>query len=73
MGFAPFGKVVKGMEETAEKIFDGYGERPDQSKIQDEGNRYLKKDFPNLSYVKRVQRINSLEDAKGEGEGNKEL
>ena len=73
MGFAPFGKVVKGMEETVDKIFDGYGERPDQSKIQDEGNRYLKKDFPNLSYVKRVQRINSLEDAKGEEEGNKEL
>jgi peptidyl-prolyl cis-trans isomerase A (cyclophilin A) len=70
MGFAPFGEVVKGMEETVDEIYSLYGERPEQSRIQDEGNRYLKKDFPNLSYIKAVQRIDSLggddEEQRGE-------
>mmetsp|Transcript_5893 Transcript_5893/g.9904 ORF Transcript_5893/g.9904 Transcript_5893/m.9904 type:complete len:228 (-) Transcript_5893:94-777(-) len=68
MGFAPFGRVVKGLEETVDEIYSAYGERPDQSRIQDEGNRYLKKDFPNLSYIKQVQRIDSLGDEEKEKE-----
>lgn len=57
MGFAPFGKVIAGME-VVDKINAEYGEGfprgrgPDQQRIQMEGNAYLKKDFPNLDYIK---------------------
>ncbi len=57
MGFSPFGKVVEGMD-VVDKINGEYGEGapsgrgPDQSRIQGEGNAYLKKDFPNLDYIK---------------------
>lgn len=49
MGFSPFGRVVKGME-NVQKIYAGYGERPDQSMIQTQGNAYLKKDFPQMTF-----------------------
>lgn len=50
-GFAPFGKVIKGMD-VVDAIHAGYGETPDQSRIQLEGNAYLEKAFPNLDYIK---------------------
>jgi cyclophilin family peptidyl-prolyl cis-trans isomerase len=56
-GFAPFGKVIEGMD-VVDKINgeygDGapYGRGPDQGRIQNEGNAYLKKDFPNLDHIK---------------------
>lgn len=57
MGFSPFGKVVEGMD-VVDKINGEYGEGapagrgPDQSRVQREGNAFLKKEFPNLDYIK---------------------
>ena len=57
MGFSSFGKVSEGMD-VVDKINGEYGEGaprgrgPSQGRIQMEGNTYLKKDFPNLDYIK---------------------
>ncbi len=57
MGFSPFGRVTEGMD-VVDKINSEYGEGaprgrgPAQDRIQGEGNAYLKKDFPNLDYIK---------------------
>ena len=53
MGFAPFGKITEGME-VVDKITSQYGQAPNQGKIQDEGNKYLKEDFPKLDYIKKA-------------------
>ena len=52
-GFAPFGRVTSGME-VVDKIYSAYGERPDQGRLQAEGNTYLTKEFPKLDYVKKA-------------------
>ena len=50
MGFAPFGKVVEGME-AVDKIYSGYGERPDQNRITKQGAAYLKANFPEMDAI----------------------
>jgi len=58
-GFAPFGRVVSGMN-VVEAINAEYGEGapngrgPNQSRIQSEGNAYLSKDFPRMDYIKKA-------------------
>lgn len=62
MGFPSFGKVIEGMD-VVDKLNgeygDGapYGRGPDQGRIQMEGNAFLKKDFPNLDYIKSASII----------------
>lgn len=52
-GFAPFAKVVSGMD-VVEKINAEYGEKPDQGYVQQLGNRYLNEYFPKLDYIKKA-------------------
>jgi peptidyl-prolyl cis-trans isomerase A (cyclophilin A) len=52
-GFTPFGEVTTGMD-VVEKINSEYAQKPDQGRIQSEGNTYLKASFPKLDYVKKA-------------------
>ncbi len=51
MGFAPFGTVIEGMD-VVDKIFPGYGESPRQDLITNQGDAYLKANFPNIDKIK---------------------
>jgi peptidyl-prolyl cis-trans isomerase A (cyclophilin A) len=50
-GFMPFGKVTSGMD-VVQKLYSGYGERPDQDSITKQGKAYLDKNFPNIDSIK---------------------
>ena len=58
--FAPFGLVVQGMN-VVDALYHGYGEGrpggngPDQGRIQEDGNRYLDDEFPQLDRILRTQ------------------
>ena len=53
-GFAPVGSVVEGMD-VVDKIYAGYGERPEQDKITDEGDAYIMKNFPMIDKIKMAK------------------
>jgi peptidyl-prolyl cis-trans isomerase A (cyclophilin A) len=59
LGFAPFGRVVSGMN-VVDALNHEYGEGPpggrgpDQARMQKQGNAYLTKSFPRLDYVKKA-------------------
>jgi cyclophilin family peptidyl-prolyl cis-trans isomerase len=58
-GFAPFAKVVEGME-VVDQLYKGYGEGapsgggPRQDLAQSQGNSYLRAQFPKLDFIKRA-------------------
>ena len=58
MGFAPFATVVSGMDvvDKIHKIGEGAprGPGPAQGRIKNLGNEYLKKNFPQLDYLKKA-------------------
>jgi peptidyl-prolyl cis-trans isomerase A (cyclophilin A) len=58
MGFSPFGTVIEGMD-VVQKIYAGYGEAPDQGRIEAEGKPYLDKNFPLLDRI-RMARIEGV-------------
>jgi peptidyl-prolyl cis-trans isomerase A (cyclophilin A) len=59
-GFAPFGKVVQGME-VVDSLYKGYGEGapdgngPNQALVQTQGNTYLDREFPLLDHILGAQ------------------
>jgi len=63
-GFAPFGRVVEGME-VADRLHAGYGDMapfgkgPDPRAIATLGDEYLKREFPKLD---RIERATILEE-----------
>ena len=66
MGFSPFGKVseTKGGMKVMDSLFMGYragasrGKGPYQMYVQTKGNKYLKKQFPKLDYIKIARLCN---------------
>ncbi len=60
MGFPPIAKVQDASMATVDKIYSGYGEcgprgrGPRQDRLHREGTPYLKKDFPQLTYIKQA-------------------
>jgi homoserine O-acetyltransferase len=62
-GFAPFGKVVEGMD-VVDRLYSGYGEQSGsgmragrQGKLFEEGNAYLDREFPMLDKLIRARLI----------------
>jgi len=59
MGFAPFGRVISGMN-VVDALYSGYGEGapqgigPDQQRIEQQGNAYLIRNFSKLDYIKKA-------------------
>lgn len=41
--------------DVVDKIYPGYGERPDQQRITEEGKAYLDKNFPMLDSIKAAR------------------
>lgn len=61
-GFAPFGKVVEGMS-VVDGLYSKYGEGapsgmgPSQGRAQSEGNRYFRREFPDLDHIKTARLV----------------
>ncbi len=59
-GFAPFGYISPAGMRVVDALYNGYGEGaprgrgPSQSRIQLEGNTYLKQEFPRLDYITKA-------------------
>jgi peptidyl-prolyl cis-trans isomerase A (cyclophilin A) len=58
-GFAPFGKVISGMD-TVDRFYGSYGDMPpagqgpDPRQIETQGNEYLDSHFARLDYIRKA-------------------
>jgi peptidyl-prolyl cis-trans isomerase A (cyclophilin A) len=58
-GFAPFGRVVTGMD-VLDRLYGGYGDMPprgsgpDGAELERQGNDYLDNHFPRLDFIKKA-------------------
>ncbi len=74
-GFSPIGKVVEGME-VVDSLYSEYGEGapsgkgPEQTRIQNEGNKYLNEQFPKMDFIKKAVLVKG--EAKKATEGKPE-
>jgi cyclophilin family peptidyl-prolyl cis-trans isomerase len=55
-GYAPFAEIKEGMF-IIDRLMNRYGSKPEPHRIEKEGNNYLMKEFPNLSYIETVQLV----------------
>ena len=69
MGFAPFGRIVKGMK-NVEKFHSGYGEQPNQGQIAAQGNAYLDAQFPKLTKIKSAKIVGAPANPPGKASVN---
>jgi cyclophilin family peptidyl-prolyl cis-trans isomerase len=60
-GFTPVGQVLRGMN-YIDAIYSEDREKPNQNQIQMNGNTYLQKEFPNLSYISQIKKLNPNDD-----------
>jgi peptidyl-prolyl cis-trans isomerase A (cyclophilin A) len=70
MGFAPFGTVLEGMD-VVDKIFPGYRESPRQDLITDQGDTYLKANFPMIDKIKLARIVPNVPPATHPAAGAK--
>lgn len=72
LSFAPFGRVIEGME-VVDSLYAGYGDGPPhgsgpaQREIQDKGNGYLVSQFPKLDHIKTAVVLEESESAAADG------
>ena len=66
-GFAPFGRVVDGMD-VVDRLYSDYAERSGggmragrQGKLFEEGNSYLDREFPRLDRLVRARIVSAGE------------
>jgi peptidyl-prolyl cis-trans isomerase A (cyclophilin A) len=62
MRFAPFGRVIQGMD-VIDILHADYGDGaprgrgPEQGRIESQGNQYLREAFPLLDYIKSASLV----------------
>ena len=47
----PASRTLSGNSQSVDKIYSGYGEQPNQGSTTDQGDVYLKNNFPNLTRI----------------------
>ena len=52
----PFGKVVGGID-TVDHLYRGYAEKPNQQKLHNLGNAYIRENFPMMDFIKECHII----------------
>lgn len=55
-GFSPIGLIIEG-EELLDRIYTGYGDKPNQGKGMKQGNEYFAAEFPELTYMESVKLV----------------